>query len=957
MYQELKDIAIRKFIAALAGATPTLDSSNDVEVGAFVIDSDTNKIWQCVDNTLGAPQYVQTRGEIDDEASSEDLDKTWSAAKIIAEIGAIPAPSTVIDDEAGSEDLALTWSASKIIEELEALPLPSSVIDDEAGSEDLDKTWSASKIIEELTGVQTSAGVINLPTIVPFDDEGTPKVTIGDFTIATFADADFNLPLTIHSVPEDTYTLTDESINYVIFTGSTGLVTVTPDRSSINQSTVIPIVSIYAENGSFHTLNWDELGKGLANKLTDRMVRTTRFEVETGGLILGEIAVPAVRTITVTGGYVWAGATRHLLDPFISSSDTCMLHYHVAGVWTQGAITQYNNLQYDDGTDLQTLTTGTRYAVNWIFRGVEDDKCVAIVLGTDNYNKANAEASTVPAVNDLIATQFILVGRILVAKGQDTAYAVQSAFAIPFNRTPVTDHDQLANLQGGVPTEYYHLTEDEHTAVPELIAERTLTHRTTGFSNNTDIDVAYNPSNKTIELTGTFKGYYEGVAVDELEDSWESDPHEEGSASPVVPMYLKYNGTAFSWSEDPWAFTEMQIAYAYFDASGFRFAQREVHGFQDPSSHESEHWTIGTYKRLGGDLIPLSYTLGSTTAANRRPDVNETTIKDEDLPSILPALTSKAYTQTYLSGAGAVSTFVEDAADILPLNGNIPYYNQYTGGAWQQTPMSNNQYMCVWLMAVPTTSDTQSQKYRYMWIQGQSQGSLSSQQALTPLSLSLGSLQAIATEAIITCKIILRYTSANWALTSSDNVTGTRAMQIVSPAGTYLSQVYTDDSTILGNGTVGDPLRANVIDDEAGSEDLDKTWSASKIIEELGNWPVNNAILYYTAGENLSVGDVCYLKSEGKMWRTDATAETTAKGLIAMAMANITAEATGSFLKQGTYTTTGLTVGAEYYLTTSAGTLSVTKPSSVGNIVRFVGYALSTTVLDFCPDKTYIEIA
>ena len=112
-----------------------------------------------------------------------------------------------------------------------------------------------------------------------------------------------------------------------------------------------------------------------------------------------------------------------------------------------------------------------------------------------------------------------------------------------------------------------------------------------------------------------------------------------------------------------------------------------------------------------------------------------------------------------------------------------------------------------------------------------------------------------------------------------------------------------------------------------------------------------------TAGEVLSAGDWCYLKSDGKMWKADASAEATAGGLLAMAGAAISADATGKFLLFGKWTATGLTAGATYYLSETAGAIASTAPSTSGAIVRIVGYAESTTVLNIRIDGTYLEIA
>ena len=66
---------------------------------------------------------------------------------------------------------------------------------------------------------------------------------------------------------------------------------------------------------------------------------------------------------------------------------------------------------------------------------------------------------------------------------------------------------------------------------------------------------------------------------------------------------------------------------------------------------------------------------------------------------------------------------------------------------------------------------------------------------------------------------------------------------------------------------------------------------------------------------------------------------------------------TGQFLVFGRKTTTGLTSGSTYYVSTTLAGITATAPSATLDIVRIVGHALSTTVLFFNPDQTYIEIA
>jgi len=121
----------------------------------------------------------------------------------------------------------------------------------------------------------------------------------------------------------------------------------------------------------------------------------------------------------------------------------------------------------------------------------------------------------------------------------------------------------------------------------------------------------------------------------------------------------------------------------------------------------------------------------------------------------------------------------------------------------------------------------------------------------------------------------------------------------------------------------------------------------------------NGVIATYTAGENLSLPNVCYLKSDGKMWWAKADAEATASGKLVLATANITANATGVCLDYGYFRddTWNWTVGGKLYLSAASGAaLTQTAPTTAGQIVRIVGYAYSADIIFFNPENTYLEI-
>jgi hypothetical protein len=143
-----------------------------------------------------------------------------------------------------------------------------------------------------------------------------------------------------------------------------------------------------------------------------------------------------------------------------------------------------------------------------------------------------------------------------------------------------------------------------------------------------------------------------------------------------------------------------------------------------------------------------------------------------------------------MTGTGT-NSFTLSAADIVPLSGNQPYYNSYAAPNWSQALMTANNYMSVWLVAVPVTSDAGSQPYRYFWIQGQSQGSLSAQQLLTPSSLNVGLLSTIFTEFVFLAQVIIRYIGGNWEITSVVNLFGTK-QSVQAAAGSGISEAPLD---------------------------------------------------------------------------------------------------------------------------------------------------------------------
>jgi hypothetical protein len=114
-----------------------------------------------------------------------------------------------------------------------------------------------------------------------------------------------------------------------------------------------------------------------------------------------------------------------------------------------------------------------------------------------------------------------------------------------------------------------------------------------------------------------------------------------------------------------------------------------------------------------------------------------------------------------------------------------------------------------------------------------------------------------------------------------------------------------------------------------------------------------------TAGESLAFGDLCYLKSDGKMWKADASASATLPA-VAICAASISADASGEFLLIGFVRddSWSFSPGDIIHPSETPGVITSTQPSTSGSVVQRIGYAVSSTVLWFNPgDMTMLEVA
>jgi hypothetical protein len=324
-------------------------------------------------------------------------------------------------------------------------------------------------------------GLYTDPTITDSATVGSYiSITSVDVLIRSDASFDGDGKLYRKTVAANTaLAVTDNAVNWIYVTWNSGtpIYAATTDREQINHSTNIPVARVSIRSANiFLQLSYGMLARSSAIRNVDRIMHIRgAYGIEReSGLVVTE---SGTRVVNVGAGYIWFGLNRISLPAIYQGGPATYsdAHYHVGGVLTETTVTSYNNTQYDNGTNLATLTNG-RYAVNWIYRNVAAND-IDIYYGTGDYTLAQAQASTPPTLTGEHQYFYILVGRIIVQKNAATATSIENITSVAFDTSAVGQHNDLGGLQGGTADEYYHVTSAQSTAVSTLSTDMALRQR------------------------------------------------------------------------------------------------------------------------------------------------------------------------------------------------------------------------------------------------------------------------------------------------------------------------------------------------------------------------------------------------------------------------------------------------------------------------------------------------
>lgn len=153
--------------------------------------------------------------------------------------------------------------------------------------------------------------------------------------------------------------------------------------------------------------------------------------------------------------------------------------------------------------------------------------------------------------------------------------------------------------------------------------------------------------------------------------------------------------------------------------------------------------------------------------------------------------------------------------------------------------------------------------------------------------------------------------------------------KVIQVASTGVQSEYAGLNASAGAGSAGDFIIANA----AGQ--LDPTFFPN------GFGPDS---LTLTAGEALSAGDMIYISGAGAVLKADATTPAkAARGYVLAAV--ISAAAATVYFDDTNSSLSALTPGGTYYLSATAGGVTLTPPTTAGQIVQEIGFATSATSL------------
>ena len=528
-----------------------------------------------------------------------------------------------------------------------------------------------------------------------------------------------------------------ESVRYIGIEYNSGTPQVVIKTSDTwDYDTEFPL-GVVVRNEALHIVNNPWWVGDLPTNIIERFQALGRFSRDEfiGGLGL---SVTGTRNISVSAGTLWCRVNEFPISALNTNVTGTFKTYWVdtGGNWTESDNTQYSVSQWNDPTQdtLQTITNNS-FVNWWVYIMPEDDEIVLLYPQEEYDTSAEADLGTGPTQIPLAVEKTgVLMGRIIVEEGTDIPVNVQTIWDTAFNVTQASNHGNLSGLgdddhtqyslvdgsraftgevEGVTPTADASLATkgyvDNNSSSSVIASDRSEPQ---GFVNITDSNISFDDSTLTftIEPTGdSYDIYCQGTKYTKSTTLTSTITDTEG----MWHFYFDENGDLQNSQTFNTNFIEIYayIANLYWDASNIEhiLLGEERHGINmSAKTHRYLHVTKGTQYQDG--IGPTDIVADGNGSSNTHAQLGfgSGNIWDEDIPHSILVQTSPAQIPVFYKD-GVAGNWRKSTPDDFPLlntgTGRMAY-NQFTGGAWQQTEVTNGD---VALMHFFATNDSTAQ--------------------------------------------------------------------------------------------------------------------------------------------------------------------------------------------------------------------------------------------------------
>jgi len=350
--------------------------------------------------------------------------------------------------------------------------------------------------LENVTNALDSAGIVTGGVVSEGSTAGTFKVTaITEAYLRTSASATAPL-VSVTLAEQDDQTITAANTTYfVIFTYGTPC-TITTSTTPPNGYNAIPLGKVMKDGSdNVHYIDGGfRFGDGV-RKLHQRAKTLRALELESGSAI----EYSGTNNFTMDTGIVYGGLNEFSLTAYNSYTTQFTYIYDDGGTgWTEANSNVIDFAHYDDGDGTLGIVGNNKYSVHYVYKHI-DDEDVYVVYGTGSYTLAEAEIQAIipPTIPNHLTDFGCLIGAIIAPQAGGSFTAVIMVTSQFFSGTEVVNHNNLGGLQGGTVSEYYHLTETEHT---QAIIKKKF-DATQAPTVNNDIDEGYAVGSRWVDVT------------------------------------------------------------------------------------------------------------------------------------------------------------------------------------------------------------------------------------------------------------------------------------------------------------------------------------------------------------------------------------------------------------------------------------------------------------------------